>query len=63
LEAIADDPPEDLPTGNGDDEDMAEGEPSPNLPEEWTIDRRTKRKNKKARKNKERKQKKQAKLL
>jgi hypothetical protein len=63
--AIADDPPEDLTTGNGDDEAMAEGESSPILPEEWTtiIDRKTERKNKKACKNKERKQKKQAKLL
>jgi hypothetical protein len=65
TEAIADDPPEDLTTGNGNDEVMTEDESSPNLPEEWTtiIDRRTERKNKKARKNKEHKQKKQAKLL
>jgi hypothetical protein len=65
MEAIADDPPEDLTTGNGNDEVMTEGKSSPNLPEEWTtlIDRRTERKNKKARKNKEHKQKKQAKLL
>jgi hypothetical protein len=50
TEATADDPPEDLTAGIGD---------------EWTtvIDRKTKRKNKKARKNKEHKQRKQAKLL
>jgi hypothetical protein len=65
TETIADDPPEDPTTGNGDDEVTAEDESSPNIPEEWTtiIDRRTERKHKKARKNKEQKQKKQAKLL
>jgi hypothetical protein len=65
TEAIVDDPPEDLTTGNGDDAAMAEGESPPNLPEEWTtiMDKRTARKNKKARKNKEHKQKKQAKML
>jgi hypothetical protein len=43
TEAIADDPPEDITTGDGDDEAIAEDKSSPNLPEEWTtiVDRRT----------------------
>jgi hypothetical protein len=64
TEDIVGAPPEgDLTTGNGDDVNMAGSEPPSTPPEEWTIDRRTERKNKKACKNNERQQKKQAKWL
>jgi hypothetical protein len=65
TEAIANDPPQDITIGNGDDEVMTGDGPTLNSPEEWTtiIDRKLEQKNRKARKNKEHKQKKQAKLL